>query len=333
MALDEGREILKLRDDELEELIKKWIAHEVPAYYDFDRNSGAGDRGLDSVGFLSDQRYEGAWDNYQCKQLSKALGEPSFFGELGKVLYYASLGEFTLPSRYIFVAPFGVVGNVRNWLAMPTKLKSELRDNWTARCAKLIVAKTIIPMSNELLNCIESFDFSKVEAWNVHKLVEQPNLRKVLHQYVDIDPGTAPPGVVPSGVDQSERPYIAQLIGVYEDHGSKGFADELEVFAHPDYGPHLQDQRRRYHDADAFNRHFRDNITEDVLLQFEQDIYDGVVDEYRSEVGYKRVSSVMKLAGQLQVSGVFERHKRAPVSVKQGVCHHFANKERLPWKK
>src|SRR3979409_1279799 len=109
MALSEARVILKLRDDELEDLIKKWIANEKSKYVDFDRNSGAGDRGLDAVGFLTSNRYEGAWHNYQCKQLSIPLGEPAFFSEIGKVLFYAAKGEFTLPERYIFVAPMSAV--------------------------------------------------------------------------------------------------------------------------------------------------------------------------------------------------------------------------------
>lgn len=333
MSLSESREILKLRDDELEELIKKWIANEFSSYSDFERNSGAGDRGLDAVGFLTNQRYEGSWHNYQCKQLSKPLGEREFFAEIGKVLYYASLEEFTLPERYIFVSPNGVVRNVRKFLGMPTKLKAEVLDNWSARCGTQIIEKVEVPITEILVRCIESFDFSKIEAWNINKLIEQPNLRKVLHEHVDIDPGIAPSGVVPETVDAVERPYVLQLVATYGAHCGTVFDSELDVFSTPDYGADLQDQRRRYHDADAFHRHFRDNISNTILVQFNQDIYDGVIDEYRSTSGYRQLIAVMKAAAMTQVSGVFGKHKRVPISVKQGVCHHFANKGSLRWTK
>jgi hypothetical protein len=333
MSLSEDRVILKLTDDELEDLIKKWIANEASSYVDFDRNSGAGDRGIDDVGFLTNQRYEGAWHNYQCKQLGRPLGELEFFSEIGKVLYYASKEEFTLPERYIFVAPKGVVRSVRKWVGMPSKLKIEIEENWSTRCGSKIIAKTNIAMTSELSSYINSFDFSKIETWNVQKLLEKPNLRKVLHEHVDIDPGMAPCGNVPEAVVAVERPYVNQLIEIYNEHYGTTFTDELDVFGHPDCGPHLQDQRRRYYDADAFHRHFRDNLLPELLDRFDQDIYDGVIDEYRSTSGYERVTSVMKLAGMLQVSGIFEKHKCAPVSVKQGTCHHFANKGDLAWKK
>lgn len=333
MSLDESRIILKLRDDELEELIKKWVADNLSEYIDFDRNSGAGDRGLDAVGFLSDQRYEGPWDNFQCKQLSKNLGEPEFFAEIGKLFYYASLGEFTTPNRYIFVAPMGVARGVRKWIGMPSTIKAELLSNWSSRCATKIVANVDLPMTEELEKCINAFNFSNIEAWNANKLIEQPNLRKNLYAHVDIDPGMAPEGVVPSSVGETEKAYISQLVIIYGDNSGTQFNGELDVLAHPEYGPELQDQRRRYHDADAFHRHFRDNVPDKFLSQFDQDIYDGIIEDYRENTGYKRLNAVMKSAGKLQVSGIFEKHKRAPISVKQGVCHHFVNKGRLKWAK
>jgi hypothetical protein len=93
MALTETKEILLLSDDELEELIEKWIAQERTQYVDFERNSGSGDRGIDAVGFLTKQRYEADWHNYQYKQLNRSLGEPVFYAELGEVICYSCQGR------------------------------------------------------------------------------------------------------------------------------------------------------------------------------------------------------------------------------------------------
>lgn len=74
MALNESKHILLLDDNELEELVKKWLAHEKVKYHDFERNSGSGDRGLDVVGFCTANKYEGEWHTYRCKQLTRSLG-------------------------------------------------------------------------------------------------------------------------------------------------------------------------------------------------------------------------------------------------------------------
>lgn len=332
MALSEDRLVQSLRPDELEDLVKKWIAHEASGYADFDRNSGAGDRGIDAAGFRSAGRYKGDWDNFQCKQLRTSLGMTEFFAELGKVLYYASRGHFVMPRRYVFVAPNGISTSVRNRIENPDALKAEILSQWGERCAGRIVQRVTIEMDADLEAVIRGYDFSRVEAWNVFKLVEQPHMRSVMVAHFDMDPGAAPAGEVPDAVEVQERPYVEQLVEVYGAEAGSPFSDHAAVSADATFGPHLRDQRVRYHDAGAFQRHFRDNLMDPLLRQFDKDIYHGVVDEYRSTTGYARVNAVMKLAGQVSVSGVFEKHKRAPVSVKQGTCHHFANMGRLPSK-
>ncbi len=89
MPLNETRQILALEYDHLEELIKKWVVRLIEngdEYVGFDRPTASADQGRDSVGFLTKSRYDGAWDNYQAKQLKKPLSLGEFFSELGKVL-------------------------------------------------------------------------------------------------------------------------------------------------------------------------------------------------------------------------------------------------------
>lgn len=331
MALDEYKEILKLDDSELEDLIKKWIADELSLYVDFVRRSGTGDRGLDAVGFATRARFDGAWDNYQCKQLLRPLDQGQLLGELGKVLYYSSRGEFILPRRYIFVAPNGITKPANILLDRPSNLRDAVVDHWDKNCGSKIISKKNVPMDDALSEALDNYDFNTVEGWDVHKIVELPRMRKNLHLHLDIDPGSAPKGKVPAEIKSSEEPYINQLKQIYENQIGTEFSDVNEVFKHVKFGPHLKDQRRRFHDAEAFQRYFRDSIPIGILEQFEIDIYDGVVDEFRSTTGYDRVNKVMTRAGSLSVSGVFERHRRAPPSVKQGTCHQMANIRKLPW--
>lgn len=333
MPLKESALILKLDSDELEELVKKWLALEREIYFDFSRASGAYDRGLDAVGFLTKERHDGDWDNFQCKQLRSTLKDGEFFAEIGKVFYYASLKEFTLPRRYVFVAPNGISKETRKFVNSPKQLKAALLDEWDERCAGKIVSKKKIPLSVELKTAIEGYDFSNIEAWNNNKLVEHLNVRKVLHHFVDVNPGSAPEGTVPATVDSIERKLVDQLIGVYEDDCKEKFVNESAVNDHEKYGQHLFVQRSRYYDAQAFHRHFRDNIDPQTLKKFDLDIYHSVIDEYISSSGLARVNAIMKSAGNVQVSGVFGKHNSATVSVKQGVCHQQANIGVMPWKK
>ena len=67
MIVPLDRLILALTDTQLEEFVRQW-ATKKSEYGEVERFTGPGDMGRDVVGFLSSNRHEGAWHNYQCKQ-------------------------------------------------------------------------------------------------------------------------------------------------------------------------------------------------------------------------------------------------------------------------
>lgn len=91
-------------------------------------------------------------------------------------------------------------------------------------------------------------------------------------------------------------------------------------------------QRERFYDADFFKRYYRDNTAADILPTFEKDIEHGIFDVYSGSHldSLARIDAVLAQAATVQPSGPLGPHAR--VSVKQGVCHHFANDGKLPWK-
>jgi hypothetical protein len=109
---DYTRDILALDDAQLEQFMREWVDSKTCSYVEVTRFSGAGDRGRDVVGFLSKERHEGPWHNYQCKQYKNLLPVAKALCEIGKVLYYAFKREFSPPNSYMFVAPRGVVRNL-----------------------------------------------------------------------------------------------------------------------------------------------------------------------------------------------------------------------------
>ncbi|CDZ62164.1 Conserved phage-associated protein [Neorhizobium galegae bv. orientalis] len=338
MPFNEDRYILTLRPPELEDLIKKWLARLTTDYEDFEQASRSADMGRDAVGFGSRLRYGGAWHNYQCKQLSKPMGTGKFVLELGKIFHHHCAGEFTLPTRYVFVVPNGGVGQVNKVMDQPSTIGTFLIDNWDQHCLKGISDSALSPLTDEIRRAISDYDFTNVELWKASELVEKPHMRAVLSEIIDIDPGEAPTlndDDVPAEAANHELAYIEQLIGVFAEHGGIDFVALADVASDPEYGPQMRIARRRYLEHRRFGAHYRDSLLEKHILQVDRDVHDKVIDLYRQmsrASKYDRLATVMSEASGAIVSGPLGKHNRVTVSVRQGACHHLANTGKMPWK-
>lgn len=329
-----ARQILSLSDDGLESFVGDWVARKSTSYVECTRFSGPGDMGRDVVGFLSPARHQGEWHNYQCKQYRKALPTEDGIREIGKILYYAYQGNFTAPAKYFFVAPKGINRNLENLIFNPAAFRERLISDWDKYCgAGKIVDNHNILLDAGLKAYIDAYDFSKVHRLTLDDILNDPLVRPVLTKWFGADPGPAPKGVVPAEVQISELPYIAQLVDAYGDRDQKVYKSHSDIETHPQYGLHLTRQRERFHDAEAFKRFYRDNTEEEVLTAFEDDIYHSVADicDAGHQDKLECVEAVMAQAAKTVVSGLLTQHARVPV--RQGVCHHFANENRLRWRR
>jgi hypothetical protein len=327
------RQILALDDEALERFVRDWIARKTSEYVEVERFSGAGDLGRDVVGFKTDRRHEGPWDNFQCKQYGRTLQPAAALLELGKILYFSEQGEFTPPNTYYFVAPRGMSRDLERLIFNPSALQNDLVSRWDSVCAKKIVRGKTVPLSAPLRKLIEDYDFSRVKRITADLILDDPFVKPVLAKWFGADPGAPPRGIVPAEVDLKEQPYLGQLIEAYGERCGSPFADHDAVSEHDEYGPHLQEQRLRFFEADAFNRFYRDNTLEEDLEALQDDVYHGITGPYRSAHGdaLARVEAVMSQAAAVTPAGLLAKHARVPV--KQGFCHHFANDGKLVWKK
>lgn len=336
MSFNEDRLILNLTDSELEDLIKKWLARLEVGYFGFERPTGSADMGRDAVGFLSARRYDGEWHNYQCKHLKAPLSKAEFAIELGKIFYYAGRGEFSLPTSYIFICPNSAVRDVKKVIDRPSLIGDFLIANWADYCESGI-SKTPCALTPDLERAIRSYAFEQVELWKASELVEKPQMRAVLHEHLDIDPGEAPRvGVddVPKEIADEESAYISQLLEVFAAASNTPFASYNDAVANTVFGPQIVNARRRYLERQAFRRHFRDNLPASHIDNVDEDVFETVIDRYHAlnKVPlYERLTQVMGAASAAQVAGSLGRHNRVTPSVKQGACHHFANIGRMPW--
>ncbi len=326
------RHVIALDDDELEEFVRQWVSNK-NYYIEVQRFTGTGDLGRDVVGFMTKARHEDAWDNYQCKQYGKTLPTDKAMHELGKILYYAFSKEFTRPSRYFFVAPRGINRNLRKLIFNPTLLKSELIAGWDKFCAKSIIENAYVPITVELQDFIEAWDFSCVTPISVEGILDDPAAKPILYQWFGADPGPYDLATVPQDVQDSELPYVRELLNAYGEREGASFGTHDEAFAHTSHGPHLRMQRERFFDADAFTRFYRDNTSFEDTERFRNEIRHGVF-EVRAATypdSLERVNAVMKHAGGLQTTGPLAKYAR--IQVKQGICHHFVNDGEWSWRK
>lgn len=323
--------------DELEEFVELWaerrFALPSPRYVGVMRIGSAGDKGRDVVGFLSTAKHEGAWDLYQCKRKTVAtlLGIPEALAELGKLFHHHVEGAYaTLPVAYVFVAPRGIKGPLRDLVLNPTKLRDKLLSDWDASCARRITARATVPLSAAIRDAILGFDFSRVSAIVASDIVKDPAAGPAMSKLLHLPPEEAPPGVVPEGMQPDEAPYADQLRHAYAEAAGSAFATFEEVAAHPEHGRHFGRQRTRYFEAESFARFHRDNTAPGAVDTFKADVFHGVVEVHEAVHAslLLRVDAVMTHAGSVQVH-LLGSPTRIPV--RQGMCHHLVNDGKLKW--
>lgn len=327
-------DILLLSAKGLERFVHRWVATRMADYVDHYEFGDSSDMGRDVGGFVTAAKHEGEWDNFQCKKLAKPLDAPALFEEVGKILHFASEGHFTAPRKYVFVAPKGFNRGAEELLHNPERFRATMLAEWETRCARKIKSNgEHVPMTPALQRVIEIYPFRNIEGWDVDKMLALQGMDQVLADTFGDDPGQAPGGSVPAGVADEEAVYVGQLVAIYSEHAGIAFTDANAVMSHPEHGMHMAMQRRRYYDTDAFRRHFRDNLDPEHLRLFNDEVHAGVFETYAATSGFERLTQVIDRAGRLDVTGIFGRHRRASVQVRQGTCHHLANEGVMPWKK
>jgi len=247
--------------------------------------------------------------------------------------YYAHRGEFTPPAGYFFVAPRGVNRNLRRLISKPEEFKRTLIGKWGEYCAEVISEGQRIDLDPALKSFIEAWDFSLIRSIDVDALLADPASKPVMISWFGEDPGPAPSGTVPAEVESREMPYVRQLLNAYGEREQCTYDSHADIRNHSGHAPHLNMQRERFFDADAFSRFYRDNTMSEEISALRRDMYHGVADVHgaKHSDSLARVDAVMSQAANVQPSGALAKYARVPV--KQGICHHFANEGQLRWQK
>lgn len=318
---------------EWEQFVLEWVDGIRSEYTDVHRCGGAGDLGRDVIGFKAGVNPESPWDNYQCKHYDKPLAVADAVAEIGKLLYHASQGAFSLPEKYTFVAPQGPSTPLLKVLQKGT-LKQELMSRWNGTCRKSISKTQTIEMS-QVQGTINSFDFLSVT-------VESPLKILAMHQktpYYFIRFGGGLPGRVlpipapPAVLQSNEHIYIKKLLEAYGDEADTTYecVDALQATA-PEFATHLGRSREQFFSAESLRAFSRDNVPPGTFESLQDEIFDGVQEAYEDACssGYQRVKKTVQRARLLPITGnplvgVMHNNDRA------GICHQLANDDKMTW--
>ena len=332
--MDYSRHILALTDKQLEQFIHRWArAKAAYNYVEVQVPGDAGDKGRDVVGFLTNKRHEGPWDNFQCKQLGSHLRTATALLDIGKIIYFSHQGAFSLPRRFTFVAPRGPVRSLQDLIYNPSELKNALTRDWTKYCRTKIVANQAIELEAELLEHLEKFDFSSVFIMTLDDLLADEAVRGVLVAYFGAEPPEPPALSMPPQVAQAELPYVNELVEAYGERDGQAYANHFEIVSHPGHGIHFKEQRERFYEADQFSRFYRDNTLVEAMESLQSEVYHGIIEKHREthKDRLARISAVMQQAASISPTGVLAKHARVPV--RQGICHLFVNDGKLTWRR
>ena len=312
--------------EDWEEFVREWVTALRSDYERVLRVGGSGDKGVDIIALRTPSGFEGPWDNYQCKHYGRPLRWADLLVEMIKVFRYSAAGEYTLPEKYVFVAPQGVTGPVARLLLQPTALKEKFLAEAPAKVSELEA-----PAAEAVLRLAAGDAFTRFSAAAPTEVVDAHRATP----YHAIRFGTPLPqrgghGETPSQVEESEAGYVEQLMSVYEERWQDFDRGAVESDART--ADHFRRQRVRFFEAESLRGYARDSVPPGSFTRFQDAIFSGVIDiaELDHPSGWERLQRVLAASGQLSL----QSHALVAVAEQddlKGVCHQLANDARLSW--
>lgn len=325
--------LLTYSADQWEDFVHEWVHYCLKKSYRLvQRFTGAGDMGIDVVGFVDDQGLNGAWDNYQCKHYDHALTPGDVWTEFGKVIWYSFKGEYAVPRRYCFVSPWGAGTKLSRLLANAAKLREELIANWDKNVKGAITSTQDVPLDSALRAYVDAFDLSIFEAKTALQLVDDHRSTPVhaarFGGGLPPRPGAAKP---PAKVAALENRFVTQLLGAYTEHTGAPVPNPSSVPSGK-LKEHFQRQREAFYHAESLRVFARDSVPTGTFEALQDDIFDGVVDTHDAAHvdGYEKVCAVTKAARDVQITANALISCTKPKD-RDGICHQLVNEERLQW--
>lgn len=325
--------LLAYSPDQWEDFVQEWGHYCLKnAYIKVERYSGAGDMGIDVVGFVDEQRLLGAWDNFQCKHYDHPLRPSDVWAEFGKILWYSFKGNYKRPRHYYFVSPRGVGTKLSRLLGNAKLLRTELIANWDKSVKSFITETQDVPLDEALQKYLDAFDFTIFGAKTGLQLVED---HRDTPAFAARFGGGLPPRPIadkpPAALGSDESRYVTELLGAYSEH-TKTVVLVPSDLTQPRLKDHFRRQREAFYEAEALRVFARDKVPPGTFESLQDNICDGVIDTHDSSHtdGFAKVLAVTKAARDLQITANALINSTNPKD-RDGICHQLVNEERLQW--
>ncbi len=316
--------------DEWEEFTNEWV-RVLPSYYRVGRIAGAGDRGVDVAGWLTESGFRDEWDAYQCKHYAASLQPLDAHKEIFKFLWAVAEGVWVLPRAYYFIAPRGCGPHLLRLLNGADDLKAAFIEWLESQEDRSNVDRA--HRLEAVRKLAQTIDFSIFREKNVDEMIE---LHKRTDRYVLRFGGGIPPvpepGPVPQNPTDDEANFLRALWPVYVEKYGPEYAGFAECSAHPKAASHLLRQRELFYCAETLERHVRDLLPDGTYAGYTDQIHSGVVDTCEMEygTGYERLAATLAQAATVDLSAN-ALVQSGGVKEKQGACHQLAGDGRLRW--
>ncbi|WP_405763816.1 hypothetical protein OG539_43630 [Actinacidiphila glaucinigra] len=322
--------------DDWENFTVEWVralgSHEGRPYLRVKRMGGAGDRGADVAAVLTPQGTGGEWHCYQCKHYSKPFTQADAWPEMVKIFTAKILGEYELPTRYVFVAP-RIGQTLDRLLIHPEKLKREFFESWDKDGSKL-GADLDSAVRDAVGALARRTDFSMFQAPDMDNILElhatTPHHLRRFPQPLKPRPAADP---APSEQAPSEAVYVRKLLNVYNEKHGLGLETLQQARAHEKVKPHLARQREAFFHAEALRLFARDSVPDATYEAIEEDLYEAVIEieDDDHDDGYDRLKAVLTAAAAHKPNSYNILAPVVKVIDLKGMCHHLANNDRLTW--
>ena len=319
-----------------EDFTEEWAHSQEKKYKHVIRYSGAGDMGLDILCFYTDKMFDGPWDNYQCKRYACELKPTQIWVELGKIIYYSFIGEYTPPTSYYFAASKGLGLKLKKLLTKPDELKIHLIENWDGYCKSDITETKEIPLEGELQAYLDKFNFRIFKMIPLAEMIKGHmttpfHIRRFGTASIPERPKVDLP---PDTVQQRESRYVQQLFEVYSEKLAVQLNEPSQLADHPEMQRHFNRSREVFYHAESLRNFARDSVDPGTFDAVRDEIYHGVVNTYEMDYanGFMRMASTLQQAASI-VPNSNALCIRVKTQDKQGLCHHLANEDELKWVK
>jgi hypothetical protein len=321
--------------DDWEEFIEEWIEIKKTEYIEAERFGGAGDKGRDVVGYVSDKNKANyIWDCYQCKHYDNALTPTQVYKEFGKILYHTFQKEYPKPRKFYFVSPKCCGTSLSKLLQHPSDLKEAITTNWVKYCENEMTSKPI-KLEGEFLKWVNNFDFS-IFSKIPTKIILAEHIKHPNHiirfggglpEREKLDPNT-----ITSSIQKSETTYVNQLLRAYGSESKEDYKKVEELDSKELYKNHFNRARISFHHAEQLRNFSRDSLPVDTFEDFQNEILVGIIDivDDNHLNSFIKVKEAEKEARKIVISS----NPLKDVSIindRSGVCHQLVNDKKIKW--